>query len=152
MILPVREEVKIILLFIGLSHFAVTLEDSAFVHHQAGSEKVSVELARGVDLHSPRRADIALDSAVDDDRMDIDLSLDECGFSYDQCSALEDLSLKLSLQAKDTLKGHLPFKDRLLPQKSADLFCGRGRFWHCFWQTETLPDIDDSSPMVDTSP
>ena len=99
----------------SLFHFAIALEDSAFIDNKDWGEEISVELAYGVDLHPPFGMDLSLDPAMDDDRMDLDLSFDECRFAYDQRPALKDLSLKLPLQAKDALKSHLPFEDRVLP-------------------------------------
>lgn len=118
------EEVKIFFLT-GLSfHFAITFKDPPFGDGDDGGGKVPKEFPRGMDFHPPLGIHFSLHVAIDDERIDTNLSFDDCCFPYNEGATLEDLTFKLSIEAEDPFKGHLSFKDGFLSQEGANVLHG----------------------------
>ena len=81
-----------------------------------------------MDLDPGLGVEVPFDESADDDGMGIDLTFHLSGFSHDEGPALKDLPLESTFQAKDALKGHLPFKRGFSSQKGADIFRNGRRF------------------------
>src|SRR4030042_5146769 len=96
-------------------HFAISLQDPTFADGEDWRKQVPMDLTRGMNLYPLLSINISLHNAANDDRLNFDLPFNDCRFTDNQCSALEDLSLELAIETKHALKGHLSFKDRLLP-------------------------------------
>ena len=102
-------------------HFTVAIKDSAFVDGEDRGNEISIELTGRMYLHTSLGDNLSFNAAIDDNGIRLDLSFDNCGLTNNQCSALEDLSFELPLQTKYALEGHLPLKDDLLTEITADL-------------------------------
>ena len=109
------DQMKVILLMGRAFHLAIAVKNPSFINGECPSDEGSVELTRRMDLCPFFGTNLSLYQAVDNDPFDVELSFHDRRFANDQDTTLEDLSLKLSLQPEDSLKGHLPLKYCLFP-------------------------------------
>ena len=122
------EDVEILLFSIKYPfHFAMALKDSTLINGKDWGEQVSIDFTCGMDFYTSLGIYLPLHQTINDDRIDPDLSFDDCCFTNDECSAFEDFSLEFPIQTKYAFKGHLSFKEGLLSQISANFLWGGGR-------------------------
>ena len=101
-------------------HFRASLEDHAFVYHEAGSNDVPAENRRPVNFHPVLCNNVPNDLAANDNGSGLDFTFNPRPLTHNKDVVGEDLSLECTADANRPLKTKLSFEFTAMLDDSAD--------------------------------